>query len=1098
MKKILILFLGIGLVQPAFAQKRKSQEETIEHKEEKSILEKTSFSGLKFRSLGPAQTSGRISDFAMHPDNPKIYYAAVSSGGVWKTENAGTTFTPIFDSEGSYSTGVVTIDPNNPSVVWVGTGENNNQRSVGYGDGIYKSEDGGKSWKNMGLKESEHIGSIIVHPDNSDILYVAAIGPLWSSGGDRGVYVSKDGGETWSPSLSIDEHTGVNDIVMDPRNPDILYATAFQRRRHVFTYIGGGPGSAIYKTTDGGETWQKSINGLPKSELGRIGMAISPANPEIIYAIVEAQEDGGVYRSTDRGAFWHKRGSYSTSGNYYQEIVCDPVNENKLYAMDTWMKVSLDGGKTFENVGEDAKHVDNHCMWIDENDTDHFLVGCDGGIYETWDAAKTWHFKANLPIIQFYKVSVDNSVPFYYIHGGTQDNFSMGGPSRSISNNGISNDEWFITRGGDGFESQADPENPNIVYAQSQYGVLYRYDRLSGEELGIQPKPRDGEAAYRWNWDAPLEVSVHRPGRIYFAANKVFRSDDRGHSWDVISEDLTQQINRNELKVMDRVWSVDAVRKNLSTSPFGTIVAFSESPLDEDLLYAGTDDGLIQVTEDGGNTWRKVMVPNAPEMSYVNEVLASHHEADVVYAALNHHKYGDFRPYIYKSSDRGMTWQSISDNLPERGSIYAIEEDHVDGDLLFVGTEFGVFFSNSNGSEWKQLKNGVPTIAVRDIAIQERENDLVLGTFGRGFYVLDDYSVLRNLKSEDLGAEHKLLSVRNAKSWEWAYPLGLAGKSFQGDSYYQGDNLGPVAMFTYYLKEEIETREDQRKEAEKELIREKQDVSYPSYEELTAEVNEEKPKIYFEVRDIEGNIVRKLSANPKKGVNRINWDLRSAPKDPVSLSSPSFYNPFSSPREGFQVTPGEYSVTMMAWQNGEMKRLDGPVSFRVDKIDHFSIPNENYEGLVAFKNKVTQLRASVQATDRILSDISNEMRHVREAISDTEIPEESLLIQVIAIEAGIREIRKKLSGDRLASRLDIDQPMSVSRMVGSILSESKYSSSPPTQTHQNLLVIAEGDYLEIIEAVNDLLTNKVHPLREAIKKAGAPYTPNALPESIRF
>ncbi|MDH3652573.1 MAG: glycosyl hydrolase, partial [Saprospiraceae bacterium] len=672
--------------------------------------------------------------------------------------------------------------------------------------------------------------------------------------------------------LSLDEHTGVNDIVMDPRNPNVLYATAYQRRRHVFTYLGGGPGSAIYKSVDGGGTWEKACEGLPEGDLGRIGMSISPANPEIIYAIVEAQEEGGLYRSTNRGASWHKRGDFSTSGNYYQEIIADPINPDMLYAMDTWMKVSVDGGKTFKNVGEDYKHVDNHCIWINPEDTDHLLVGCDGGIYETWDAGKHWQFKANLPVTQFYKVAVDNAQPFYFIYGGTQDNFSLGGPSRSISGNGIANDEWFITHGGDGFESQVDPENPNIVYAQSQHGVLVRYDKLNGEELGIQPKPRDGEDAYRWNWDAPLEVSNHRAGRIYFAANKVFRSDDRGHSWEVISDDLTQQINRNELKVMDRVWSIDAVRKNLSTSLYGTIVAFSESPREENLLYIGTDDGVVQVTENGGGTWRKVMVPGAPTRSYVNEVLASHHDANVVYAAFNHHKFGDFKPYLFKSSDRGNTWENISNNLPIRGSIYAIEEDHIDGDLLFIGTEFGVFFSNDGGSEWKQLKGGLPTIAVRDIAIQERENDLVLGTFGRGFYVLDDYSALRNLKSGDLEMEAKLLSVRNAKSWEWSYPYGLPGKSFQGDDFYQGENLGPVAIFTYFLKEKIETKKEARQKAEKDLVKENKDVSYPTYDDLIAEVTEEKPKIYFTVKNSNGEIIRKLSTTPKEGVQRITWD----------------------------------------------------------------------------------------------------------------------------------------------------------------------------------------------------------------------------------
>jgi photosystem II stability/assembly factor-like uncharacterized protein len=1103
MKKLLLWLLPVLALTTIdlSAQKKKEKDSAPveEKKEEKSILEKTGFSGLKFRNIGPAITSGRISDFAMHPDNPKIYYVATSAGGVWKTNNAGTTYQSIFDSEGSYSIGCITIDRGNPSVIWVGSGENNNQRSVGYGDGIYKSEDGGSSWTNMGLKASEHIGSIIVHPKDGNTIFVAAIGPLWSKGGDRGVYKSIDGGKTWNAVLTIDEHTGVNDIVMDPRNPDILYATAFQRRRHVFTYIGGGPGSAIYKSTDGGETWKKASKGLPSVDLGRIGLSISPANPEFIYAIVEAADDkGGLYRSTDRGASWEKRGSYSSSGNYYQEIIADPRNPDKLFAMDTWMKYSIDGGKTFENVGEDTKHVDNHCIWIDPQDTEHFLVGCDGGIYETWDHAKTWNFKANLPVTQFYKVAVDNSEPFYYIYGGTQDNFSLGGPSRTLSSNGIANDEWFITHGGDGFETQIDPFNPNIVYTQSQHGVLARFDRLSGEEIGIQPKAREGENDYIWNWDAPLEVSSHKEGRLYFAANKVFRTDDRGDSWTVISDDLSRQINRNELKVMDRVWSIDAVAKNGSTSQYGAVVAFSESPVDENILVAGTDDGLVHITTDGGKIWTKIEIPGAPEQSYVNEVLSSHHDKNVIYVAFNHHKYGDFKPYIFKTSDMGTSWIKISNNLPERGSVYALEEDHVDGELVFAGTEFGIFFSNNGGHEWKQLKAGIPTIAVRDIAIQEREDDLVLGTFGRGFFVLDDYSALRNLKEADLTNDAKLLSIRDAKIWEASTPYGLPGKAFQGDAFYQGENLGPEAIITYYLKDKIETLEDQRKEKEKDLAKEHKDVMYPTYEALTAEVTEEKPTIYFVITDDQGNIIRKLDAAPQQGVQRITWDLRYASKNPVSLSKSSFYNPFSGRDEGHAVAPGKYRVSMYLWKDGAMKQLDGPVEFAVKSLDIYSIPPDDYASMESFKKEVAKLQGAMSGTFRIISDVNDELKHIRKAISLTEVDELTFLSRVVTLENELRSIQNKLSGDKVASQLDIPKPQSVASMIGDINYESKYSTSKPTQTHRDLYSRAKKEFTTILGELEDLVKNKLEPLRLDLQKAGAPYTPNALPDMIRY
>ncbi|QSE98158.1 WD40/YVTN/BNR-like repeat-containing protein [Fulvivirga lutea] len=1079
MKKLLIASLAILMCFSIQAQRKKSSAP-----EKKNDI---SLSGLKFRSIGPALTSGRISDFAVNPDNPKEYYVATSAGGVWKTTNAGTTYTPLFDSQGSYSIGCVTMDPNNSAVIWVGTGENNNQRSVSYGDGVYKSIDGGASWENVGLKNSEHIGNIVVHPDNSDVVYVSAIGPVWSSGGDRGLYKTTDGGKTWKAVLTIDEHTGVNEVVMDPRNPEILYASTFQRRRHVFTYIGGGPKSSIHKSTDGGATWTEIKKGLPSVDLGRIGLAIAPSNPDIIYAIVEAaQGKGGFYKSTNGGASWSKQGSYSSSGNYYQEIVVDPLDANVIYGMDTWMQVSRDGGKSFSNVGEDTKHVDNHCIWIDPKDTDHLLVGCDGGIYETFDLAATWQFKANLPVTQFYKVAVDNAEPFYYIYGGTQDNFSMGGPSRTISGNGIANSDWYITTGGDGFESAIDPENPNIVYSQSQYGYLSRYDKLSGEVLGIKPQPRKGEDDYRWNWDAPLQVSNHKASRLYFAANKVFRSDDRGNSWEVISDDLTAQINRNELEVMGKIWSTDAVAKNGSTSPYGTIVSFSESPKNENLLYVGTDDGLIQITEDGGKAWRKVQgISGVPSRTYVNEVYASKHNENVVYAAFNHHKYGDFRPYIYKSSDKGRSWTSITGNLPVRGSVYAIEEDHVDPNLLFVGTEFGVFYSDNGGSSWTQLKSGVPTVAIRDIAIQERENDLVLGTFGRGFYVLDDYSALRNVKSLE-GKSADLMSIRDSYAFEYSYPLGLPGRSFQGDDYYLGENLGSEAIFTYYLKDEIKSKRDQRLEKEKETTND----TYPTYEQLKAEREEMDPYLLFTIKNSKGDIVRKITTSPSTGVNRINWNLRTASTDPINLRAPSFYNPWAGGVPGSLVPPGEYSVTLSKFVDGTFTQLDEPVKFKVKSLSNYTLPAEDKEALAAFQKEVNELSRVVSGAQNSISELRNELRHIREAINLSLVDQKMLIDAYSAFDDKLNDISRDLNGDPIAAQLDIDSPMSVAARIGNIQYEMYYSTSKPTETHKNSLKIAKENFQPLLTSLRSLIREDLVKLQAQLEDANAPYTPN--------
>ena len=1082
MKKYILLIALFIFSSNAYSQKKK--------KEKSNPLDETSVSALKWREVGPALTSGRISDLAVNPDNPFEYYVAVASGGVWKTSNWGVDYTPIFDSQSSYSIGCVTIDPNNSNVIWVGTGENNNQRSVAYGDGVYKSVDGGKSWKNMGLKNSEHIGNIIVHPENSDVVYVSAYGPLWSKGGDRGIYKSEDGGVSWDKILFIDEHTGFNEIHMDPRNPEVLYAASHQRRRHVYTYVGGGPGSGLHKSTDGGKTWKKINKGLPGVEIGRIGMDISDANPEIIYAIVEASErKGGFYKSTNRGETWVKQSGKVTSGNYYQEIFADPVDQDVVYIMDTWMSVTHDGGKSFKNVGEDYKHVDNHAMWINPNNNSHWLIGCDGGIYETFDSGKKWDFKKNLPVTQFYKVAVDNAEPFYNIYGGTQDNFSIGGPSRVNNSHGISNQDWFITHGGDGFESQIDPENPNIVYAQSQYGWLVRFDKLSGEEVGIKPIARKGELDYKWNWDAPLAVSKHKSGRLYFAANKVFRSDDYGNSWNVISDDLSRQIDRNKLKVYDRVLSIDAVAKNGSTSPYGTIVALSESPIDENLIVIGTDDGLIQITEDSGNTWKRIdNIPGAPTQSYVNSVYLSQHDTNVIYVAFNHHKYGDFKPYLFKSSDKGNTWKSISSNLPERGSVYSIEEDHVDHDLIFCGTEFGVFFSPDSGGRWKELSNGLPTIAVRDIAIQRRENDLVLGTFGRGFFVMDDYSVLRSVENSDLSVGAKIFDVRDALMWEKAAPLGLPGKAFQGDNFYLAENLDPVAIFTYNYDKKFESLKSKRQKTEKKLIKDEKDVSYPSYEELYNELNEAKPELVFTIRDSENNVVKKIYKKPSKGLSRFQWDLRYEDNSPINLNTSSFYNPFAGVSEGTLVSPGTYTIDMSLLEAGETTKIVDAKSFNVVALNNTVMPADDRLAKVEFQRKVAKLQAEIGEYSRKLSEVSNKMRYVAQAIKKVEQPVDKISKMAWDLNQAIKEINLKFYGDNVKSRLDIQTYLTPSSRLGAVAYYQKYSTAAPTKTHMDSYEIAKEEFQPIKLMINELKV-KMTDLESLLKEMGAAYTP---------
>ncbi len=612
---------------------------------------------MPLRSIGPALTSGRVADFAFHPDQWQMHYVAFASGNLWKTENDGITWTPLFENEGSFSIGVVELDPGNPSTVWVGTGENNSQRSVPFGDGVYKSLDGGKTWKNMGLKDSGHISMIRIHPEDSNIVWVAAQGPLWNSGGDRGLYKTMDGGENWTRILEIDQDTGANEFVIDPANRDTILASTYQRRRHVWTLIDGGPGGGIHKTSDGGKTWRKISEGLPSGDLGRIGLASAPTSPNVVYAIIEADEkDQGVYRSTDFGESWEKRSDHMTSSpQYYNELYVDPNNADVVYSVDTFTHRSEDGGETWNRLGIKNRHVDDHALWIDPNNSNHLYIGGDGGVYETWDKGEGWRHVSNLPATQFYRGTPDNDVPFYNVCGGTQDNFTLCGPSRTTYTDGITNADWWIAQFGDGFKAQIDPTDANVVYAQYQYGGLARFDRVTGEQLAITPQPGAGEKDYKWNWNAPLIISPHNSSRLYYGSERLFRSDDRGESWVAVSGDLTRQIDRNTLEVMGRVWSVDAIAKNVSTSMYGSMIALDESPLVEGLLYVGTDDGLIQVSEDGGQSWRQQgSFKGVPDMSLVEDIIASRHDADVAYAVFDNHKRGDHKPYVLKTSDRGQ------------------------------------------------------------------------------------------------------------------------------------------------------------------------------------------------------------------------------------------------------------------------------------------------------------------------------------------------------------------------------------------------------------------------------------------------------------
>lgn len=1047
---------------------------------------KIDFSNIKLRLIGPAVFGGRISDIAVNPINKNEFYVSFASGGVWKTTNAGTTFAPIFDKEGSFSIGCLAIDPNNPYIVWVGTGENNSQRSVSWGDGVYKSTNGGKTWKNMGLKNSEHIGKIIIHPKNSDIVYVAAQGPLWGPGGDRGLYKTTDGGQSWQQVLKISENTGVTDVVMDPRNPDVLYCATYQRRRHVWTLINGGPEAAIYKTTDGGNSWEKLENGLPTGELGRIGLGISSANPDYIYAIIEGNDGkGGIYRSTDRGASWEKRNSwFSGSAQYYHEVFCDPKNPEKVFFIDTYLRVTEDGGKTLQKVPNNNRHVDDHAVWIDPDNTKHFMVGGDGGLYETFDNGSTWRFFANIPTGQFYRITCDNTEPFYFVYGGTQDNNTWGGPSRTTSRGGITNEDWFLVVGGDGYKAQVDPKNTNIVYAMWQYGNLVRYDRKSGEVYYIQPQPEKGEAL-RWNWDSPLLLSSHSTTRLYIASNKVFHSDDQGQSWKAIRGDLTRQIDRNKLPVMGKIWGPDAVAKNASTSFYGNIVSLAESPLNENLLIVGTDDGLIQITTDGGNTWRKIdKFPYVPETTYVSDLFASNHNQNVIYATFDNHKNADFKPYVLKSTDLGKTWENISSNLPLNGSVYTIVEDFIDPNLLFVGTEFGLFVSTNQGKHWHKLTGNFPTIAVRDLEIQKRENDLVVGTFGRGIYILDDISFLRNLNGEVLSKEAVIFPIKPALIYN---EDESRIKYDNGSSFWRAENPPFGATFTYYLKEKIKTRKEIRREKEKEIEKEGKPVYYPPFEELTSEDLEQNPLLIFKIYDSDVNIVRTLIKNPSTGFNRISWDLRYPNTEPISDSVNLNYN------SGMAVVPGKYKVQMFKSVDGKISPMTEPVEFECKLLNNLSLPPKDLTSLLDFRRKVAKLQNAVMGTNSLLNETTKKIQIIKNAFLSSNQFEDASLIKLREIGYLLDSLKMKLSGNQTIARLNENQPPSIIERLIYILTGLWSTTQEPTETQKKSFEIAKEELKEVLSKLKKIVDVEIPSFEKELDKVGAPWTPGRFP-----
>ncbi len=1042
------------------------------------------FSALKMRNIGPAFTSGRIADIAINPLNENIWYVAVGSGGVWKTENAGTTWKPIFDHQNSYSIGCLTIDPNNSETIWVGTGENVSGRHVGFGDGVYKSEDGGKTWKNMGLKTSEHISKIIVHPRNPDIIWVAAQGPLWNSGGERGVYKSIDGGKHWTKTLGVNAWTGATDIALDPTNPDWIYAATWQRHRTVAALLDGGPGSGIYRSKDGGNSWKKMTTGLPHSNLGKIGIAVSPQHPEVVYAAIETdRRHGGFYKSTNKGASWEKQSntvSGATGPHYYQELYASPHAFNRVYLMDVRIQVSDDGGKTFRILKENKKHSDNHVIAFKADDPNYLLVGSDGGIFESFDLAQNWHFIPNLPITQYYKLSLNNREPFYQIFGGTQDNGSHAGPSRTVNRKGITNADWFKTLGADGYSSAADPLNPDIIYGEFQEGYLFRVDLKTGDQVLIQPQAAPGEPVERYNWDAPIEISPYNPEHLYFASQRLWYSEDRGDSWKAISGDLSRNEERLDLPIMGKKQSWDNAWDVYAMSNYNNITAISVSPTQKGLIYVGTDDGLLQITQNGGKDWRKIDVsdlPDVPERAFVNDIKADAFDSNVVYLAVDAHKLGNFSPFLFKSTNQGKTWKSILGNLPKRTIVWRLVQDPVKKDMLFIGTEFGIYFTLDGGVKWHKMA-GTPNIAFRDLKIQKRENDLVGASFGRGFFVLDDYSALREMNPETMKKEASLFPVR--KTW-WYIPRSGSGNIAAGEYVAKNPDFG--AEFTYYLAQSYPTLKSIRQKKEKALTKANKGIDFPGWDALEKERNQQAAVIWLSIKNADGQVIRKIKAPARKGLNRVAWDLRYANNRAIDPDRQAQAGRWY--RGGYFAVPGTYSVSLSKEVDGQVSPLAGPISFEVVALQQPTLKGASKEEYLAYMQSVSKLQSAYAKLNNQMNDGVKRLKALHTALDRAAIEPGDLNTKLYQLEAEFQKLDLSVNGYKTKDEIGEKNRPSVIGFIR-FASQGLSSSYGPTKMHRENLKLA-GQMLDKLQLKIDNLVNvKLPELEKQIEKAGAP------------
>jgi photosystem II stability/assembly factor-like uncharacterized protein len=984
------------------------------------------FGSLRARQIGPAVMSGRVADIDGVAKNPKILYVGSAGGGLWKTTNGGVTFEPVFDKH-TQSIGKVTVDQAHPDTVWVGTGEPWVRNSVSVGTGIYKTTDGGKNWRNLGLENTERISDIIVHPTNSNLVYVGTLGGLWHSNPDRGVFRTADGGKTWEKILFVDDKTGCADLAIDPTNPEVLYAAMWEFRRQPWNFHSGGPGSELYKTTDGGKNWQKVraiSTGLPTGTLGRIAVEVAPTNPKLVYATVEAEkkEDKGLYKSTDAGATWKRvsqSGGTTDRPFYYSRLVVDPLADSLVYKMATNPIVSKDGGKTFRAI-RSGVHSDAHALWINPKNPEMMFLGTDGGVYRSFDRGTYWEHLKNLPLSQFYHVSVDNETP-YHVYGGLQDNGSWMGPSRSP--NGIENRDWQNVSGGDGFWVFRHPVNKDYIYCEYQGGNLLRYSLSTLQTKDIRPFPGPKDPKFRFNWNTPIHLSQLEPLRLYLGGQFLFRSENFGESWQIISPDLTTNDPAKQQQLKSGGLTID----NSSAENHCTIYAIAESPLSGQTIWVGTDDGNVQRTTDGGKAWTNLTAnlwaAGVPKNTWVSHVEASYFDPNVAFISLDGHATGDFKPYVYKTTDGGQTWASLA-TADLKGYAHVVRQDPKNPDLLFVGTEFGLFISVDGGQNWSQFTNELPNVAVRDLVVHPTQDDLVLATHGRGIMVIDDLTPIRQLTKSVLAKDVAFLATKPV------ILRTLGGfQDFAGAGEFVGDNPSETAQITYYLKKR-HTFGD----------------------------------MYLEVFDESGKLLKKLPAGKQPGINRVEWRTRlPAPKTATanSLAIGALFGP--------TLPEGKYTVRLTKGKD----TLSTTLSLQAD-------PQLPYSAADRKLQQQTVLR---------LYDLTEELAYTAEVVQSARKQADELSKQAKKLAKPLAAFAKEMEAlnQKLVATSEsggITGEQQVREQLAEVYGGVSRFAGRPSQSQLDRTQTVEGIIKGYRQQAEALKTGKIAELNAQLKKAG--------------